>query len=43
MIHHAHKLRSRSPLLAHEVLVLLLTERLLDAEEQIGWRKCWSL
>jgi hypothetical protein len=34
MIHHAHKLRSRSPLLAHEILVILLTERLLDTEEQ---------
>ena len=33
ILHHVHKLRSRSPLMAHHVLVTLLSERLLGAEE----------
>ena len=33
ILHHVHKLRSRSPLMAHRVLLMLLTERLLGAEE----------
>ena len=33
ILHHVHKLRSWSPLMAHHVLVSLLSERLLDAEE----------
>ena len=34
IIHHIHKLRSRSPPMAHAVLVTLLTERLFGTEEQ---------
>ena len=33
ILHHVHKLRSWSPLMAHHVLVSLLSERLLDGEE----------
>ena len=33
ILHHVHKLRSWSPLMAHHTLVSLLSERLLDAEE----------
>lgn len=33
ILHHVHKLRSRSPLMAHHVLVTFLYERLLGAEE----------
>lgn len=33
ILHHVHKLRSRSSLMAHHVLVTLLSERLLGAEE----------
>ena len=33
ILHHVHKLRSRSQLMAHRVLVSLLSERLLGAEE----------
>lgn len=33
ILHHVHKFRPRSPLMAHRVLVTLLTERLLGAEE----------
>ena len=33
ILHHVHKLRSRSPLMAHHVLVKLLLERLLGAKE----------
>ena len=33
IIHHVHKLRSRSPLMAHRVLVTLLSERLLGTQE----------
>ncbi|KAF6237883.1 hypothetical protein HO173_004084 [Letharia columbiana] len=33
ILHHVHKLSSRSPLMAHHVLVTLLSERLLGAEE----------
>lgn len=33
ILHHVHKFRSRSPLMAHRVLVTLLSERLLGAEE----------
>lgn len=33
IVHHVHKLRSRSPLMAHQVLVTLLSERLLGAKE----------
>lgn len=33
ILHHVHKLRSRSPLMAHHVLVSLLDERLIGAEE----------
>ena len=33
ILHHVHKFRSRSPLMAHRVLVTLLFERLLGAEE----------
>ena len=33
IFHHVHKLRSRSPLLAHRVLVALLSERLLASGE----------
>ncbi len=32
ILHHVHKLRPRSPLMAHRVLVTLLLERLLGAE-----------
>ena len=37
ILHHVHKLRSRSPLMAHRVLCTLLQERLLGTEE-IEWR-----
>ncbi len=33
ILHHVHKFRSRSPVMAHRVLVTLLFERLLGAEE----------
>ena len=33
VLHHVHKLRSRSPLMAHRVLCTLLQERLLGTEE----------
>ena len=33
VLHHVHKLRSRSPLMAHRALFTLLSERLLGAEE----------
>lgn len=33
ILHHVHRFRSRSPLMAHRVLVTLLSERLLGAEE----------
>lgn len=33
ILHHVHRFRPRSPLMAHRVLVALLTERLLGAEE----------
>ena len=33
ILHHVHKLRSRSPLMAHYVLLTLLTERMIGAEE----------
>ena len=36
ILHHVHKLRSRSPLMVHRVLVTLLCERLLGTEE-IKW------
>ena len=39
IIHYVHKLRSRSPLMAHAVLNKLLTERLLGAEEQTWLEK----
>lgn len=39
ILHHVHKLRARSPSMAHTILVTLLSERLMDAEQSLWLEK----